>query len=365
MINMAKRWERSEAVVAQRFNANQLSGLFSKKIDVLDGEAAFLEEGGRIVKSFEHGKQKVAGFFSGPGRNVIFVDKSPKMIRRELKGLWTRDDKEISAAVEVRVAVADPDKLSSAMLGKRDVLTLENLWSELQQGILTDVMEPVVKKKGIDKLQGDRKTAKEVQVSAEVGLRKKLEENGLELISFSVRFVLPEEYQAYLRKRGVLKEETEKAEAGMELETEKAIHDRDVGELKGTVEDREQVLDRMEQERIKRETEMELEREETQEDMRDAMEALKLKEIKDKQKMSRDSDRKRLGLESLQKALPKEDRKELRKRYGELQKIVEKTEKKYLDRKIDSDTFKNLMQKYEQQKTELEVKMKGKGKKEG
>jgi hypothetical protein len=96
--------------------------------------------------------------------------------------------------------------------------------------------------------------------------------------------------------------------------------------------------------------------------MRDAMEALKLKEIKDKQKMVRDSERKRLGLESLQDSMPADERKKTENRYDELQKIMETTEKKYLNRKIDKESFSKLMQKYEEQKTELEVRMK-KGKK--
>jgi hypothetical protein len=359
MITMAKKWERSDAVVAQRINISQVSGLLSKKIQVLEGEVALLEEDGRPVHTLEHGKHRVGGLFSGAGGDIVFVDKSPRVIHREVKGLWTKDDKEIVAAVEMKFTVDDPAKLSSALLENRDVVTNENLWSELQGDIVSSVMAPVVKKKDIDQLQGEKKTVKEIQASAEVGLRKRLTETGLELLSFNVQFLLPGGYQDYLRKRGVLKEETKKAEAEMEIETEKAIHDREVGEISGTVEDRESVMDDMEKERVKREAELGIEEEETQQDMRDAMEALKLKEIKDKQKIVKDSERKRIGLESLQESSPPRDKKKLEKRYDELQKIMERTQKKYLNRKIDNETFKNLMQKYEQQKTELEVKMKG------
>jgi hypothetical protein len=359
MINMAKGWERSGAVVAQRMNTVQLGGLFRKKVRVLEGETALLEEGGRTVRSLGRGDHKVGGLFSGSGRNIVFVDRNPKVIRREVKDLWTKDDKEIAAAVEVQVSVSDPDKLSITLLSSKDVITIEDLWTELRGEISSSVMAPVVKKKGIDQLQGDRNTAKEIQVSAEVGLRKKLRERGLDLISFSVEFILPGEYQDYLRHRSARREEAEKAESRLEIDTERAVKEREIGEIKGTVEDRERVLDEMERERIRRETKLELEEEETQHDMRDAAEALKLKEIKDKQKMVRDSERKRLGLQSLQDTFAPSERKRLGKRYAELQKIMEATEKKYLKRKIDNDTFKNLMQRYEQQKTELEVKMKG------
>ncbi|MBN2330345.1 MAG: hypothetical protein JXC85_00880 [Candidatus Aenigmarchaeota archaeon] len=359
---MAKGWERSEAVVAQRISALQIGGLFSKKVRVLEGETALLEEDGRAVRSFEHGEHKVGGLFSGAGRNVVFVDKSPKVMRRQIKDLWTKDDKEIVAAVELKVMVTEPEKLGSTLLTKRDVVMLEDVWAELRSEISSSVMAPVVKKKGIDELQGDRKTVKEIQVSAEVGLRRKLQESGLSLASFSVEFILPDEYQDYLKKRGALKEETEREKSRMELDTEHAIREREIGEIRGTVEDREQVLDEMEKERIKRETELGLEEEETQNDMRDAMEALKLKEIKDKQKIVRDKERKRLGLESLQDSVPAGDRKQAKKRYDELRKIIEATERKYLDRKLDKQSFSRLMQKYEEQKTELEVAMKKDGK---
>ena len=128
MINMAKKWERSDAVVAQRVNSSQLGGFLSKKVDVLENEVALLEEEGRTVRTFEHGTHKVGGMFSGGNVEVSFVDKSQKVIRREVKGLWTKDDKEIIATVEMKIKVSDPDKLVSSLMSKRDVLMLEDLW---------------------------------------------------------------------------------------------------------------------------------------------------------------------------------------------------------------------------------------------
>jgi len=43
---------------------------------------------------------------------------------------------------------------------------------------------------------------------------------------------------------------------------------------------------------------------------------------------------------------------------------METTEKKYFNRKMDKETFTKLMQNYEQEKTELEVKIK-RGRKKG
>ena len=88
----------------------------------------------------------------------------------------------------------------------------------------------------------------------------------------------------------------------------------------------------VERERIKRETEMRLEEEETQQDMKDAMEALKLKEIKDRQKDARKEERRRLGLESLKEVEPERSG-ELESKYEKLEKIAEDTGKKFLKNK--------------------------------
>jgi hypothetical protein len=358
---MAKGWERSEAVVAQRLNVFQLGGLFVKKIRVLEKEVAILEEDGKPLKKFEKGEHKVAGMFSGSRRSIAFFDVSPKTLRREVKDLWTRDDKEILADVEMELSISDSEKLRNSLMSRKDVVTLEDVWGELKGGIAGDVMGPVVKKKSVDQLQSDRRTARELQVAAEVELRKKLEISGLDLLSFSAHFILPEDYKDYLKSRGRMKEGEEKEAAALEGETAKAVRERELGEIEGTVEDRESVLDAMERERIKREAEMEMEEEEAQHDVRDAVEAMRLKEVKDLQKMARDSKRKKLGLESLKGVSPDGG---LEERYGELQEAMETTEKKYFNRKMDKETFTKLMQNYEQEKTELEVKIK-RGRKKG
>ncbi len=357
MINMAKKWERSEATVAQRMSISQIGGLFSKKIHLSDGEAAILEKEGSAVHSFEKGEHKVSGMFSGTGRSVVFIDKSPKSIRRDVGGLWTNDDKKINADIEMKFIISEPEKIRKLLLGRRDVLSIEDIWTELRKEIVSSSLTPIVKKKKIDDLQDDRTVEKEIRVSVEVEARKKFEVFGLELLSFSVVFILPEDYEEYLKRRGDMKEETEKEHIAEEEDTRKAVHEREVEEIKGTAETREQVLDEMERERIKRETEMGIEEEETQQDMKDATEALKLKEIKDKQKILRDGERKNLGLESLKDVIPGETGADLEERYDGLQKLVDAAEKKYFQRKIDKQTFSSMVGDIEKEKTRLEVKM--------
>ena len=89
MINMAYRWKRSEAVVAQRVSLSQVGGFLGKKIDLQETEAAFLEKDGKEIQSFPPGKHKVSGAFSGSG-DIVFVDKAPKVMRRRSGRRMTR-----------------------------------------------------------------------------------------------------------------------------------------------------------------------------------------------------------------------------------------------------------------------------------
>ncbi|UCD02841.1 MAG: hypothetical protein JSV63_03600, partial [Candidatus Aenigmatarchaeota archaeon] len=94
---MAKKWERSEAVVAQRISVSQIGGFTGKKIELSEGETAILEKEGEPLQTFEKGKHKVSGMFSGGGMNVVLIDKNPKVIRRDARDMWTGDDKKVNA----------------------------------------------------------------------------------------------------------------------------------------------------------------------------------------------------------------------------------------------------------------------------
>ncbi len=354
---MAWKWKKSDAVVSQRVSVSEIGGLLGKKVKVSDEETAIVEKAGEQNNILSNGTSKITGVFSGHDASVVMVDRSTKKMVREAEGLWSKDDRKINANIEMKFAVAEPDKVRKMLLGRRDILTVEDIWNELKKEVVSSALMPVVKKKKIDDIIDGRETEKEIQVAVEVELRKKFEIFGLELLSFNVQFMLPDEYEQYLKRRSGLREDEEVEEFREEEETKKAVSDRKTGEIKGTVETRENAIDDMQQERIKREAEMGIEEEETQQDMKDAMEALKLKEISDKQKMIKDTERKELGLEGLKEAFPG-DKKKLEEKYTDLRSLISITEKKYLGRKIDDNTFKKLMQEYEKERSELEVKMK-------
>ena len=347
---MAKRWERSEAVVAQRISIFQVGGLFSKKVSILDNEAAFLEEDGKPLRALGKGVHKVAGLFSGSKKSIAFIDLSPKTIRRDVKDLWTKDDREIYGSIEMRLTVSDKDKVLAVMMAGRDLVTLDIIWEAIKPSVVGSALEPIVKKKGIDQLQGERKAAKEVQVAAEVELRKKLDALGLSLLAFDASFVLPEDYKKYLERRGALKEESERNSMALEDEEASAIKRRETGEIDGSVEDREHVIDSMQKERIRREAEMALESEEDQEDVKDAVEALRLKEVMDRQRQARA--KQEAGSSGV-------SRRDAEKRLKELRSLMKETERKYLKRQMDEGAFKGLMQKYQEEKAELELRARG------
>ncbi len=359
---MAMKWEKSDSTISQRVAVSQIDGFLGKKIQLSETENAVLEKEGEPVRSFSEGKHKVSGMFSGSEMNVVFVDTSPKSIHQDIKGLWTGDDKEINAAIEMKFSVTDAEKVRKLLMGRRNILSVEDVWTELRKEIVVSSMAPIVKKKVVDELQDEKKVEKEIRIAVEVEARKKFEVFGLRLLSFSVEFILPKDYKEYLKRRGEIKEDVEKSRIDEEEDTRKTVHDREMAEISGTVETREGALDEMQRERIKREAEMQIEEEETQQDMKDALEGLKLKDVKEKQKMAEEVERKNLGLESLKEVVPDESGGTLEERYDGLQKMIGSAEKKYLQRKIDKETLRKMVEEAEKEKTELEVKMEKKKK---
>jgi len=357
---MTMKWERSEAIVGQRINISQIKGFFGKKVKLADGEMAITEKDGKALKELDKGSHKVSGMFSREAEDVVFIDVSPKVLKRDVQGLWTSQDKEINASLEMTFRVTEPEKIRKLMMGRRDLVTIEDIWKELEKDVVSSGLAPVVKRKNVDDLTEEKKVEKEVRVAVEVEARKKFEVFGLDLISFSVRFILPEDYQEYLRKRGELKAESEESRIQEEDEKIKAVHEREIAEITGEADTREKALDDAEKERIRREAELGIEEEETQQDMKDALEGLRLKELKDRQRDAAEQKRKDMGLEALREALPGRTSRTAEEKYDILKRMMGETEKMFLNRKIDKEMYRNIMGSYEKEKAELEAKMKKK-----
>ncbi len=294
---MAKPWDHAESVIAQKFFKNQVGGLFRKQILLRPDETGLIERDGKITGKFGPGKHTVSNIFNRELTEIILVDQGIKSLRRDITGLWTRDDRKINSTVEMRFRVASPDKLFANLMRDRNVLTFEDLYSKISVEFLARVITPEVKKRKIDDLYGNREILERLRESIEVDLKKTLGLWGIGLVSFSLIWNFPPEYEKYLESRGIRKQITEEKEAEHDEELRAAENEKEIERLKAGGElSKEAMKAGLEREKLKREFELEMGKKETQEDMKEAMEALKLKDIKDGQKILRRAKKKKLNL---------------------------------------------------------------------
>lgn len=294
---MAKLWEHAESVIAQKFFKNQVGGLFRKQILLKPDEVGLVERDGRITGKFGPGRHTVSNIFNRELTEIILVDQGIKSLRRDLADLWTKDDRRINSTVELRFRVNNPDKLFANLMRDRNVLGFEDLYNKISVEFLARVITPEVKKRVIDELYGNREILERLRESIEVELKKTLGLWGIELVSFSLVWEFPPEYEKYLESRGVRKQIAEEKEAEYGEALKAAEHEREIEKLKaGAGLSREAMKAGLERERLEREFELEMGKKETQEDMKEALEALKLKDIKDREKILRRARKKKLGL---------------------------------------------------------------------
>ncbi len=294
---MAKLWQHAESVIAQKFFKNQVGGLFRKQILLRPDETGLIERDGRIEGKMGSGRHTVSNIFNRELTEIILVDKGIKSLRRDLADLWTRDDRKINATVELRFRVENPDKLFINLMRDKNMLTFEDLYGKISLEFLARVITPEVRKRGIDRLYGDREILERLREGIEVEMKKTLGLWGIGLVSFSLVWEFPPDYEKYLEGRGVRKQMAEEKEAEREEEMKAAEQGGEMERLMaGRGLSREAVKAELERERLKREFELEMGKKETQEDADEALEALRLKDIKDRQKLLRRARKKKLGL---------------------------------------------------------------------
>jgi hypothetical protein len=336
---MAQKWARSEAVVAQKMDKNQIGGFFRKDVIISPGEECIVEKNGQIVQKFGPGKHNIGGKFDKSLTSVTFIDIAEKTVRRTIEKLWTKDYQQIGADAELKIKVVSSDSLFGNLLRTRSIILIDDIWNQAAQEFLARVAMPEVKKRDAGELYGNRDMLDRLKTSIEVEMRKTLRNWGIDLVSFSLVWNLPPEFEAHMKGMGARKRVEAEKELDRGEEISCAVHERNVAKIKGgRVKPVEEVRAEMENERVKREVELNLEKEETQEDMEEAMMALKLKRLKDRQKGDVDAEEK----------------------IKEFEALKDEAESNYYKKKIDEATFMSLVNEYEKQISELRMKEKKK-----
>ncbi|HLD57240.1 MAG TPA: SPFH domain-containing protein [archaeon] len=281
---MTRKWGKPDNVIAERFWKDQIPGFFKKEL-ILEGfEVGVAKKYNTIVDVFKAGRHNIKEDFT----EVILIDTKPKVLKKVVEGLLTADDNEVSCDLEIRFSVFNPENLVANLLSSRPVLTLDNIFDELNSSLIARVLEPTVKETNIEDLQGNREVIDEIQVSFEVELKKLLEMWGIELLNLSLLWVLPDNYKQYLKSssmRGLVSKTKEKE---YEEDLKGAARERSISKIKGRKPDSEPTTEetksKLEKESLEKETQLQIRKMESAQDAEEALDALKLKQIMKKQK---------------------------------------------------------------------------------
>jgi len=289
-----KKWGKPEGVIAQKIEKDQLPGMFHKEIFLENDEVALVRRQGAIVEEVTSGKHQIKGDFT----DLILVDTQTKTLRQLVENLLTADDNNVSCDLEIRFDVYLPEKLARNLLAAKNILTIDELYSELYNELIAKVLSPIIRGTNISDLYGNKEVIDNITIAFETELKKTLETWGIELVNLSLMWKFPENYQQYIQSRGLsrLASRDKEIEHGEELK--EVVREKEIGKIKGKGEPtEEEVKSKLKKETLESEVKLNLRKKETAQDSQEALDALKLKEIMDKQKTSRKAKRKELGVE--------------------------------------------------------------------
>jgi len=353
---MTLGWERGEDVIAERFKREEIPGTFKKKFHAKGDEGLVIEKHGEIYKELGSGEFAVSSLLDKDFTDLLVMDKSEKSLDRTLKRVWLKDEKRMDVHFEIKFKVFHADRFSRNLIKNRKRLFMEDVWADILSDLIYKKSLPEIKTHKITEFLKDdfcKKTKGEI----ENDMKKLFKDWGLILTYFSVDFIIPEE------EKGMKMGKWSKGEgAASSKEVKGPPVERPAEELAKEIESRigeksrEEVADEMEKERLEEEVRMELEKEQEQKDTEAALEALKLKEIKDKQEILKKSEEKELGTAEEKE----ETAEELKKRLGELKQAKEVTEKKFYKKELSEEAFQRMMENFEEKIIEVETKLKSK-----
>jgi hypothetical protein len=165
----------------------------------------------------------------------------------------------------------------------------EELWEDIVTEVLSKAIIPEIRKRGIDELYGNREFLTSLETSFTVNLKKMLDIWGMELISLSLLWEFPPEYESFLNQRAAVKERAQLDDIEHKEALKKAFRDQEIESISKKGSDLEKKV-------AEKEVDLELEKKEMQHDVDEAIEAMRLKELKEKKKMLAELERKKLGL---------------------------------------------------------------------
>lgn len=155
-----KKWGKPEDVVAQRIPAGQMPGVLHKDIFLEENEVALVVRNGSIAEELGSGKHSIKDF-----SEIILIDTAEKTARKPVAE---------TCEIELSFAVYLPEKLARALLADKNLLTIDGIYSELFEGVISK------------SLGHPEKNPEQAESGLQNEIKQALENWGIELMNFSI-----------------------------------------------------------------------------------------------------------------------------------------------------------------------------------
>ncbi len=198
---MAFKWKREEDDIARVVSKKKVGGFFSKSVVLAPNEKAAMVKNGVVDEIVDSGKLKVGGLLKpgniGKDVDVALMDTSPKDLQWAENELWTRDDQKVSCSGLLRFRIQEPKRFFQMLYAyatpdKKGIraFSIQDVYRRLESEVITLVLEPEVRQEDIEKIYGNRDLRLNIENELEMRLRSTLSMWGLEMLKYTVRWDL-------------------------------------------------------------------------------------------------------------------------------------------------------------------------------
>jgi len=198
---MAFKWKREPSDISRLIPKKAVSGLFSKAIILSPNEKAAMIRNGEVQEIVDSGKLRVGGVLKpgniGKDVDVAMMDTSQKDLQWSQSDLWTMDNQKVSCNGVLRFKIQEPKRFFQMLYaytspnkkGER-LLSIEDIYQRLESEVLTLVLEPEVRQENIEDLYGNRNLRMRIENELEIRLKSTLSLWGLEMLKYTVQWEL-------------------------------------------------------------------------------------------------------------------------------------------------------------------------------
>lgn len=288
---MVFKWKKQPDELARVVPKKNVNGFFRKSVVLSPNEKGVLIKNGEVEQVIESGKLSVGGLLS-PGTirkdvDVALIDTSPKDLQWQSPDLWTADNYSLSCSGVLRFRVMEIKRLFQMIFayttpdkdGERN-LSLQDVYKRMELEVITLVLEPEVRSENIENIYGNRELRMRLENELEMKLRSTLEMWGMEMLRYTVQWDLGS-YGRVMEATNQFQTEEELAE--LRTLGEEGKHERvgreNVAQVRAAQASTAVRTEFAQQERFKEEqSNIEIERLQYEADMKEAGEAIALKE---------------------------------------------------------------------------------------